>query len=324
MVAKVGASVMVVEDQSVIATWLQLRLERLGYAVLDSASDAEDAVAKAQALNPDVILMDVHLGGGSDGVLAAQQIRERYGIPVVLVTRSVDDHTLRRAREARLDGFIQKPFDERQLHTAIQTALCKRRLEVERNTTPRTRPRPPPVEWPLRAMLHRLNNELAVATALLELLQEDQRISGGQSAADAQSAGAPSRGGTAHGASSASHEGAGAPEAATSPGAPTPPVGPHPWTRPWRWPRPRRWLSGGSASPEQAPLLCAAQRVLDGQRAEGQAAGQRQAGLIAHAVLGHGAGVPGAVEAGDRVAADVDDARVRVGRQAAGDARAGD
>jgi CheY-like chemotaxis protein len=176
MVAKAGASVMVVEDQAVIATWLQLRLERLGYTVLDSASDAEDAVTKARTLNPEVILMDVHLGGGSDGVLAAQQIREQYGIPVVLVTGSVDEHTLRRAREASLDGFIQKPFDERQLHTAIQTALCKRRLEVEHNPASDTTKQAPPVEWPLRAMLHRLNNELAVATALLDMLQEDQEF----------------------------------------------------------------------------------------------------------------------------------------------------
>src|SRR3954454_22272920 len=176
MGAKVGASVMVVDDQSVIVTWLQLRLERLGYTVLDSAGDAADAVAKARTLNPEVVLMDVHLGGGSDGVLAAQQIREQYGIPVVLVTGSVDEHTLRRAREARLDGFIQKPFDERQLHTAIQTALCKRRLEIEHNPPADPAETTPPVEWPLRAMLHRLNNELAVATALLELLQEDQEF----------------------------------------------------------------------------------------------------------------------------------------------------
>jgi CheY-like chemotaxis protein len=175
-VPRASASVMVVEDQSVIATWLQLRLERLGYAVLDSAADADEAIAKASVLAPDFVLMDIHLGGGSDGVAAAQQIRERHGIPVILVTGSVDDYTLRRAREAGVDGLIQKPFDERQLHTAIQTALCKRRLELAQGQPPGAAGSAPPVDWPVRALLHKLNNELAVATAILDLLEDGHQL----------------------------------------------------------------------------------------------------------------------------------------------------
>lgn len=173
---KAGRSILVVEDQSVIATWLQLRLERLGYAVLDSAADAADAIDKATALAPDVVLMDVHLAGGSDGVAAAQEIRERQGIPVILVTGSVDDDTLRRAREAGVDGFIQKPFDERELHTAIQTALARRRLALTHVSPADGGAGAGPHDWRMRALLHRLSNELAVTTAMLEMLQAEQQL----------------------------------------------------------------------------------------------------------------------------------------------------
>jgi CheY-like chemotaxis protein len=176
MAAKASATVMVVEDQGVIATWLQLRLERLGYAVLDTAADADEAIAKAGVLGPALVLMDVHLRDNSDGVAAARQIRERYHIPVILVTGSVDDQTLRRAREAGVDGFIQKPFDERQLHTALQTALCKRRLQAEQEAPAGPAASAPPVEWRVRALLHKLNNELAVATAILDMLQETRQL----------------------------------------------------------------------------------------------------------------------------------------------------
>jgi CheY-like chemotaxis protein len=163
---------MIVEDQSVIATWLQLRLERMGYTVLDTAADTEQALAKAGILGPDLILMDVHLGGGSDGIAAAKDVRDRHGIPVILITGSADDATLRRAREAGVDGFIQKPFDERQLHTAIQTALCKRRLELAQSHVAGAGGSGSLVDEHVQALLHKLNNELAVATAILALLQE--------------------------------------------------------------------------------------------------------------------------------------------------------
>ena len=77
---KGSANVMVVEDQSVIATWLQLRLERLGYTVVDTAADADQAIAKAGALAPDLVLMDVYVSGGSDGITRAgrRHARARY------------------------------------------------------------------------------------------------------------------------------------------------------------------------------------------------------------------------------------------------------
>ncbi|HEY7066901.1 MAG TPA: response regulator [Chloroflexota bacterium] len=176
---RANAYVLVVEDQAVIATWLQLRLERLGYAVLDSAATAEDAIAKTSELTPDIVLMDIHLGGGSDGVAAAIHIREQFGIPVVLVTGSADDQTLRRAKEAGVEGFLRKPFDERQLHTCIETALRTHRAGAAQEPPPAPEAGAQPGNWRVRALLHKLNNELAVATAILDLLQDGRQLPAG-------------------------------------------------------------------------------------------------------------------------------------------------
>src|SRR5512145_1843947 len=77
------ARILIVEDEGVIALDIQMTLQRLGYVALAVATRGEDALAKAADLHPDLVLMDIRLKGDLDGVQVAEQVRERFDIPVI-------------------------------------------------------------------------------------------------------------------------------------------------------------------------------------------------------------------------------------------------
>ena len=83
-----------------------MRLRGLGYSVLDIAANGSEAVDKAISLKPDLILMDIRLGEGIDGIEAARRIHLQSDVPVVYVTAYADHDLLDRARATRPAGFI--------------------------------------------------------------------------------------------------------------------------------------------------------------------------------------------------------------------------
>jgi PAS domain S-box-containing protein len=123
------AKVLVVEDELIVSRDIQNRLGRLGYEVLGATRSGEDAVRLTAELHPDLILMDIRLAGGMDGIAAAQEIRNRLQRPVVFLTAYADESTLDRARVSEPFGYILKPFDERELRTVIEMALYKHEAE---------------------------------------------------------------------------------------------------------------------------------------------------------------------------------------------------
>lgn len=90
-------TLLIVEDEAVIAMELEDRLTRLGYTIMDTVVSGEAALAAAAASPPDLVLMDIFLQGESDGIAAAQELRARLDLPVVYLTAYADDDTLRRA-----------------------------------------------------------------------------------------------------------------------------------------------------------------------------------------------------------------------------------
>ena len=79
-------SILIVEDETIIARDLQDQLQALGYAVAAQASTGEQAVQLAATLAPDLVLMDIKLGAGMDGIAAALAIRAQKPVPVVFLT----------------------------------------------------------------------------------------------------------------------------------------------------------------------------------------------------------------------------------------------
>jgi two-component system cell cycle sensor histidine kinase/response regulator CckA len=123
------AQIMVVEDESIVAEDMKAMLEGFGYAVPAMAFSGEEAVQKALDLHPDLVLMDIVLKGNISGMEAVERIRAQVNIPVVYVTAYADDKTVRRAKLTEPFGYILKPFDARELQTAIEIALYKHQME---------------------------------------------------------------------------------------------------------------------------------------------------------------------------------------------------
>ena len=123
------ARILVVEDEGIVAQDIRNRLTRHGYTVVGVVETGADAVRLTAELQPDLVLMDIHLKGPMDGVEAAEQIRAGSPIPVVYLTAYADDATLRRARVTEPFGYILKPFEERELPTILEMALYKNAAE---------------------------------------------------------------------------------------------------------------------------------------------------------------------------------------------------
>jgi len=118
-----NARILVVEDESIVALDIQNRLKTFGYEVIDVIPSGEQAVELAEESRPDLVLMDINLQGGMDGIEAAEQIREAHDIPVVYLTAYGDENTLARAKVSHPYGYILKPFNERELRGTIEVAL---------------------------------------------------------------------------------------------------------------------------------------------------------------------------------------------------------
>ncbi len=122
-------SILVVEDERIVAQDIKKRLEDLGYTVLSVVSSGERAIQKAEKEDPDLVLMDIVLKGKLDGIEAAEHIRSHFDIPVVFLTAYADEKTLERAKMSEPYGYVVKPFEDRELHAIIETALYKHRIE---------------------------------------------------------------------------------------------------------------------------------------------------------------------------------------------------
>src|SRR5579862_7113502 len=119
--------VLVVEDEGIIAHDISSRLQALGHEVIASVATAAEALAKAG--EADIVLMDIRLDGRVDGIEAAAGIRERFRKPVIFLTSHADRATLDRAKIAGPFGYIVKPLSPASLHTSIEMALYKHRME---------------------------------------------------------------------------------------------------------------------------------------------------------------------------------------------------
>jgi putative two-component system response regulator len=125
------ASVLVVEDEAVVAMDIEAALQDMDYEVIGTASTGEEAIAKALESRPDVVLMDIRLRGEMDGIEAAGRIRAAAPIPVIYLTAFADNELIARAKVTEPFGYILKPFEARELRSNIEMALYKQAMETK-------------------------------------------------------------------------------------------------------------------------------------------------------------------------------------------------
>ncbi|WP_430734700.1 response regulator [Halodesulfovibrio aestuarii] len=123
-------SILVVDDERIVALDIKGTLETLGYNVCAVANTAESALKATEKNSPDLVLMDINLKGEMDGIAIAHVINAKHSIPVVFLTAYSDRDTFDRAKSSNPYGFILKPFDARKLHSAIEIALIKHSEEA--------------------------------------------------------------------------------------------------------------------------------------------------------------------------------------------------
>ena len=124
-----GESILVVEDKVVTARHIQSTLMGLGYVAEHLAISGKEAIEKALEHKPDLILMDIMLGEGMDGVQAAQHVRSHMDVPIVFLSAYSDKSILDRAKMTEPFGYLIKPFRPEELRTTIEVALFKHKME---------------------------------------------------------------------------------------------------------------------------------------------------------------------------------------------------
>ena len=116
--------ILIVEDEAIIAMEIKERLESRGWVVCGTAISGDEAVRLAESARPDAVLMDITLKGGRDGFDTAREIRNRFGMPVVFITASLSTDVLLRIGESESPSWVSKPFDEKELFTALEEAMA--------------------------------------------------------------------------------------------------------------------------------------------------------------------------------------------------------
>lgn len=124
-------NILVVEDESIVSKDIQNSLRKLGYNVAAAVDTGEAAILAAEQHKPELVLMDIMLKGQLTGIEAADQIRQRFDIPVIYLTAYADEGTLAKAKITEPYGYILKPFKEIDLHTTIEMALYKHGKESQ-------------------------------------------------------------------------------------------------------------------------------------------------------------------------------------------------
>jgi DNA-binding LytR/AlgR family response regulator len=123
--------ILVVEDELIVSKDIQQSLIKLGYEIAGASKTAEDALEKAKAEMPDLILMDIMLKGEMNGIEAADIIKKELGIPVIFLTAYADENTINKAKKSEPYGYLIKPFKDVELQTTIEIVLYRAEKERE-------------------------------------------------------------------------------------------------------------------------------------------------------------------------------------------------
>lgn len=118
-------SILIVEDEALIASYIREVLEESGFQIAGVASSGIEALTLATETLPDLALVDIKLAGPMDGIEVVNEIRRRFNIPSIFLSGVADPAVMDRARKAHAVGFLEKPFRPSQVFNALQRALSR-------------------------------------------------------------------------------------------------------------------------------------------------------------------------------------------------------
>ncbi len=126
------ARLLIVEDESIVAADLADRLAAMGHTIVGIAASGPKAMELAVANRPDLVLMDIRLKGGMDGVELAGLLATSIEVPVIFLSAYADDATLQRVGATQPYGYLLKPVNEHELRATIETTLLRFEAEMKR------------------------------------------------------------------------------------------------------------------------------------------------------------------------------------------------
>ena len=122
--------VVIVEDEPLVAVSIEKKLTRMGLDVVGSFESGKNVISLVEQEPPDLILMDIKLAHGEDGIDVAKEIHKSRDVPIIFLTAFADQETITRAVSAEPFSYLVKPFSEWELKSNIEIVF--RRFELER------------------------------------------------------------------------------------------------------------------------------------------------------------------------------------------------
>ena len=129
------AKIMIVEDNAPGTAHLEECLKNLGYTVCAAISCGRQALEKAADTHPDLSLVNLRLEGEITGPEVAEQIGNRFDIPVLYLIDEAEGDLLQEAQGTNAFGYVLRPFEAQQLHLNILTALSMHEKERRHKET---------------------------------------------------------------------------------------------------------------------------------------------------------------------------------------------
>lgn len=120
-------SILIVEDEPLIADDIAGTLSDNGYGILGPVDNADDATGILSREKPNLVLLDIQIKGKRDGVQLAAEVKQKFKLPFIFITSYYDRATLDRVKSTEPQGYIVKPFDEKDLLINVEMALYKHR-----------------------------------------------------------------------------------------------------------------------------------------------------------------------------------------------------
>jgi two-component system, response regulator PdtaR len=161
-------SILIVEDEAILAMDLAQRLTDLGYTVVDMVDNGPQALTRVQETPIDLVLFDINIMGEWDGIESARRLQLIQPIPFIFLTALTDGPTIERARQVSPSAYITKPFNDLNLRIAIDLAIHNFALR-----RPAAVPSPPTLQTVNEAML---KNETLVLVKEYFFIKQNYRF----------------------------------------------------------------------------------------------------------------------------------------------------
>ncbi|MBN2664318.1 MAG: response regulator [Bacteroidales bacterium] len=121
--------ILIIEDNFITLREIEIRIKQMGYMNTETAVTGEEALEKIETFIPNLVVTDINLGKGIDGIETAKRIRQKIDVPIIYLTAYDDDDTLAKANINEPYAYLVKPLQERDLRISISIALYKHKTD---------------------------------------------------------------------------------------------------------------------------------------------------------------------------------------------------